>query len=56
MCDRTKAEVLARELCIEHYGASIGEAKALRNRVEDNWTRWIPKSIEILEILEKHND
>jgi hypothetical protein len=61
MCDRTKTEVLARELAIQRFiGFRQGtmEAKpfegSVETYVEQHWKMWENAAKDILEILEHH--
>lgn len=69
MCDRTKVEVLARELALEYYNGFrmtehrhpeterliIGK-ETIRDAVERNWSIWEPTAKRILENLGEHKD
>lgn len=60
VCERTKEEVLARELCIQHwYGMhtidrNFFQANDVRGYVEANWPRFHNTAKRVLETLEKH--
>jgi len=60
MCDRTKVEVLARELSIEYRSGKLSEGTRYTNYTngkdftENNWKRWKKTAQKLLIILEKH--
>lgn len=61
MCDRTKSEVLARELCIQYYVVSRWDIKSPENRrdnlksfVESNWNKWLDHSKRVINLLDNH--
>lgn len=57
MCDRSKVEILARELCIERYAgmkASDNVVTDIETFTDKFWKRWEKQSIQLLETLEKH--
>lgn len=62
MCDRTKSEVLARELCIEFWAGKHHEQTGfdrngtLQEFVETNWENWLNRAKRIVNILDKHKD
>ena len=63
MCDRSKVEVLARELCIEYLA---GLRKATRDTaevhqlstsdyVEKWWKHWEAHATKLIEVLDDHD-
>lgn len=60
MCDRTKTEILARELCIEYYlglSRNATDMKYTREEFIDKyWSSWKAQANRVLDILPKHKD
>ena len=57
MCERSKSEILARELCILNYIAlkSVGYSNtAMPEYVERDWKLYLFRANRILETLENH--
>jgi hypothetical protein len=63
MCDRSKTEVLARELAIEFAsGFRVGTREAapceisIEDMVEQSYPRYLDAAHRLIETLEKHDD
>jgi len=59
MCDRTKTEVLARNLAFEYFRGDNGpyDGHTSPTKLADlHWKRWERTAATLLEVLEKHND
>lgn len=63
MCDRTKSEILARELCIEFWAGQDNIDRVRGNRtenlnsfVESNWHKWLEHSNRVILMLDKHKE
>jgi len=57
MCDRSKVEILARELCIEFYAGKktvTNDLPSISTFTDSNWREWENIAITLLETLEKH--
>lgn len=60
MCERTKVEVLARELSIEYWHGNVSGGGLntnytnVKDYVENNWHLRTEVAAELLETLEKH--
>lgn len=63
MCDRTKAEVLARELAVQYWLGKLSECDgkprytnytSMRDFCENTYTNFMDDANKILETLEKH--
>ena len=57
MCERSKTEILARELCMVNYTAlkSVGYSTlTMSDYVDKRWKLFLYRSNRILETLEKH--
>ena len=63
MCDRTRAEILARNFAFEYYQGAIDNGlfnnhpgiKA-SDMADEHWKRWRLTALKILEVLDKHDD
>ena len=61
MCNRSKIEVMARELAIEYF---LGMSKAtqqdeqfnIKERVDKHWAQWKPQAHRLLQHLNEHKD
>lgn len=63
MCDRSKVEVLARELCIEYWRGKRDHSdepldlrfENVRDYTEQNWKKWEGHALSLVQTLEEHN-
>lgn len=54
MCDRSKVEILAREFAIMSYDPKYTNFRNMGEYVDNLWSNWEDKAIEILAELDRH--